>query len=443
MKWTSESLAAYTVGLDPADIPGGTRRIARLCLLDLLGAAIAGRDTRAAAATRALAARYYAGGPATLWFTTEGRMAPAAAWANSAAASALDLDDGHRAAGGHPGAAVIPAALAAAEQAGADGAALLTAMAAGYEVAVRVAAGRDFSTLDTLSTGRWCAYGVVAAAGRLYGVSVRQMAEAMAIAGVLSPGLSAAGYSQVMGNDAKEGIAWATFTGMTALDLARHGYTGPADILDHPAYFDAPRIKDGLGGSFALDGVYFKPYACCRWIHGAIDALVAILARQRIDPDRIEAVTVETFARALRLNNYPDPDCLEAAQYSLPFCLAVAALQGTEALQPLSEASLNCPQTVALARRVRLCVDPELDRAFPEHTAARVRLHTADGIHEQLVYDPLGDAGNPMSQDELENKFVRLTRGQIGAEAQAALIDAVRSVEQQPLAVLTGLLRRL
>ena len=77
----------------------------------------------------------------------------------------LDLDDGHRQAGGHPGAAIVPAVLAAATAADANGRDVVAALCAGYEVAVRVAGARNFSRLDTLSTGRWCAYGVAAAAG--------------------------------------------------------------------------------------------------------------------------------------------------------------------------------------------------------------------------------------------------------------------------------------
>ena len=104
---------------------------------------------------------------------------------------------------------------------------------------------------------------------------VRQTAEAMAVAGVLSPGLSAAGYSKVMGNHAKEGIPWATMTGLWAADLAAGGFTGPLDILDHPDYYDAAKILAGLGEGFAVDAIYFKPYACCRWIHSALDGLVS------------------------------------------------------------------------------------------------------------------------------------------------------------------------
>ena len=147
-------------------------------------------------------------------------------------------------------------------------------------------AARDFSRLDTLSTGRWCAYGVAAAAGLLVRDTPQVLAMAFSIAGALSPGLSAAGYSALMGNQVKEGIPWAVMTGLTALELARQGLTGPLDILDHPDYFDADAITAGLGAGSALTAVYFKPYACCRWIHAAIDALLELVAGGAIEPGR-------------------------------------------------------------------------------------------------------------------------------------------------------------
>ena len=260
---------------------------------------------------------------------------------------------------------------------------------------MRIAAARDFAKLDTLSTGRWCAYGVAAAAARLRGLTVAQTAQALATAGVLSPGLSAAGYSRVMGNHAKEGIPWATLTGVWAAELAAGGFTGPVDILDHPAYYDAPAITAGLGQGFAVDRVYFKPYACCRWSHAALDALCGLTRAQRLAAGELAGIEVHTFERALRLNNDPDPPTLEAAQYSLPFCLAAAAVAGPEALLPLTPALLGREDIVAVARRVSLHIDPELDRAFPGQAAARVvrpdRLREVRGA----LPAPAGRPGQP------------------------------------------------
>ena len=438
---TLETLAEFVCRLSPGDIPAASRAMARHCMLDLVGAAVAGATTPAAGALRRLARHHYAPGPATVWFAADCRVAAAAALANSAAAAALDIDDGHRLAGGHPGASIIPAVLATAEETGADGTAVLAAVVIGYEIAIRVAAARDFSRLDTLSTGRWCAYGAAAAAAWLKGLSSADMVQAMAVAGVLSPGLSAAGYSKVMGNHVKEGIPWATRIGLEATAMAADGVNGPTDILDHPDYYDAPRIVADLGRRFAIDRVYFKPYACCRWIHSALDALSDLMAEHRIMAGEIESIRVDTFARAMRLNPYPDPDSLEAGQYSLPFCLAVLAVEGPGALLPMIAASLHQPATVALAHRVTLTCDPVLNDIFPQKAPARVTVAAKGRTHLRQVIDPLGDPDHPMDRPRLEEKFRRLTRHRLDAELQDRTIAAIDAVETQGLAALLKILQ--
>jgi len=435
-KYTTEILAEYAQCLQAVDIPAATVETVQRCVLDLVGAAAAGAQSEAALIARAGAARLGGAGRADIWFGGGRRQAAFAAYANSSAASALDLDDGHRAAGGHPGAAVIPAVLAVAQEVQAGWSEVLAALVAGYEVGVRIAAARDFSALDTLSTGRWCAYGVAAAASRLRSLNVRQTAESMAVAGVLSPGLSAAGYSQVMGNHAKEGIPWATVTGLWAAELAAGGFTGPLDILDHRGYYDAAKILAGLGGSFVVDGVYFKPYACCRWIHCALDGLCDLMARHSFRAADISAIEVHTFARALGLNNHPDPDNLESAQYSLPFCLAAVAFEGKDGLLPIPAGLLHRPDLVELARRVSLYVDAELDRMFPECTAARVVIKASGKRFQVDCRHPLGDPANPMDWGMLVNKFQQVTNGLLSPVREREMIRAVQSLPLHGLTLL-------
>jgi 2-methylcitrate dehydratase PrpD len=427
-RWTTRLLAEYTCDLAIATPTADLCTAAGNALIDLIGCAAAGYPSPAARASRKVTRKLYADGGARLWFSPESLCAAGAAMANSTAASALDLDDGHRSAGGHPGAAIVPAVLAVGPAAGASGRDVILAMAAGYEVAVRVAAARDFSRLDTLSTGRWCAYGVTAAAGLLGRDDPEVLAHAFSIAGVLSPGLSAAGYSTLMGNQIKEGIPWATMTGLTALELARQGMTGPLDILDHSEYYDAAAVRSDLGRGFLLRTAYFKPYACCRWIHAAVDALEQLLNGTegvRRSAAEIRRVDVHTFERALRLNNRTDPDTIEAAQYSLPFCLALAAAEGAGALLLLSPQHLHRPEIVDLAQRVRLHVDPDLDSRFPAEAGARVLVRFANGQLENTVRYPLGDPANPMDRRMLTAKFHKLAAERLRPESRDAFFELV------------------
>ena len=354
----------------------------------------------------------------------------------------LDLDDGHRAAAGHPGACIIPAALATAEAYGGDAEAVLTAIALGYEIAVRVAAARDLERLDTLVTGPWCGQGAAAAAGWLRGLPPERLAQALAIAGSSAPNLRAIAYSRVMGNHVKEGIPWATATGLAAVDLAAAGSTGPLDLWDKKAHYDPGQLTAALGEAWRIDGIYFKPYSCCRWAHAAIDALVSLQSEHAIPAAAIETIEVRTFRRTLTLNNDLAPASLEAAQYSLPFCLALAAVRGPEALLPLSETALADKAALALARRVELKIDPALDAMFPAAVPARLELTTADGRLARTITHPKGEASNPMSRRDLLTKFAAATAGSIDSTPAAALTAAIECLDGGELRPLAAALAR-
>ena len=219
--------------------------------------------------------------------------------------------------------------------------------------------------------------------------------------------------------------AWATMLGLVAVDLAQEGFTGPLDILDHPDWFNPDQITAKPKSAWAIEHIYFKPYSSCRWSHAAIEALMFILRENKLTFEGIERVTVETFERALRLNNYPDPSSLEAAQYSIPFCLGVAAVKGPDALLPLREDCLQDPDIANFARRVSLVRDTGLNDLFPLKTPARVWVETRAGRIEKTVTDPRGDPANPMTQSELEAKVRCLTQAFPAVDQQQQVIDSI------------------
>jgi 2-methylcitrate dehydratase PrpD len=367
---------------------------------------------------------------------------PGAAFVNSAFSSMLDLDDGHRAASGHPGAAVIPAVFATAEAHGAETERMLTAIAIGYEVGVRIAAARDVGTLHTFDSGLWCGQAAAAAAGWLRGLAPASLANAIAIAGTTAPGQTATAYTKLMGNHVKEGIPFATATGLIAVELAAAGFTGPIDFLDDESRYDRSILCADLGARWQIETVYFKPYGCCRWAHAAIDALLAVMESKQIGAGEIEAIRVETFSQALTLNNDLKPPTLEAAQYSVPFCLAVAATRGADALLPLEEKYLSHRDVLAFSPRVTLSVVPDLDQMFPRSVPARVVVETANGDHQQTILMPRGEPANPLSDSDLDAKFSTIARRRLSPEATASLRDAISALEAGDIAPLLGRLGR-
>lgn len=439
-KTTALKLAEFVSAADHRDIPESALDMAVRCVQDLISAAVAGFNTQGVRAVCGFGRGFFPSGPAAVWFSPQRFSPSGAAFINSAAASALDLDDGNRSAGGHPGASIIPACLAYAESLGSHAHDFLTAVVLGYEVAVRVAAARDFSLLDTVSTGRWCGYGASAAACRLIKSSPLDMARAMSVAGTHAPLQSAAAYSR-QGHATKEGIPWATLTALAGVELAQRGYSGPLDILDHPDYFSSGRILKGLGDTWAIEQTYFKDYSCCRWIHPALDGLVALMTEYGLTGDDLQAMEVRTFGRALGLKNETDPPSLEGAQFSLPYCLALVAVKGPDSLRPIRPDLLGLEKVIALARQVRLVLDPKMESGFPMLSSARLNLRTRKGNVSRLVEHPRGDPANPMTSADMENKFQHLVAGRLSAAKQNELTTAFERLKTGELAPLLTALR--
>lgn len=439
---TTVRLARFVSRLTAQDLPPSAMASAGRCVLDLTTAALAGQGTPAVQAATAFSDGFFPPGTATVWFKNR-RLSPAgAAMVNSVAASVLDLDDGHRSAGGHPGASIIPACLAWAEALGRSGRDFLAAVVIGYEIAVRIASARDMPALDTFSTGRWCGYGAAAAAGWLKKTDTDALAHALSVSGIHAPIQSASAYSR-LGHNTKEGIPWATLSGLAGLEMAEHGFTGPLDILDHPDYFDRTKIIAGLGETWAIEETYFKPYSCCRWLHAAIDGMVDLMDKHRIAAGNIQSITVQTFRRALGLKNEISPQTLEAAQFSLPFCLAVAAVQGPQALVPLTADLLNRPDLLDWAGRVKFERDESLDAMFPKKTAARVILKTGEQTVARVVEHPKGDPVNPLQDVDLEKKLTWIAQKRLPEERIHAILTGLQQMAQGDAAEIAALLREV
>lgn len=397
-------------------IPNSTRNMVRHAILDLMTAAIAGFSTDGARISKRAAFATWGKGRKSCWFSDDKLPVAGAAFVNSAMASILDLDDGHRAAAGHPGASIIPAVFADADIHRHDTGHLATAITIGYEVAVRSSAARNLGDVDTLVSGRWVAQGVAAAIGWLRELDASVIAQAIAIAATHAPNLNAVAYSNEMGNHVKEGIPWATACGFAAVDLAEAGFTGPTDCFDNAHLFDRNTLISAFGDRWAIEGVYFKPYSCCRWAHAAIDACLELQASHDIVPASITRIEVRTFSRALQLNNDVRPSSLEAAQYSIPFCLALAAVRGPSALLPLAGQSLKDSDVLDLSAKISLAADGELTAMFSKAVPAEIEITTDHQTFVRRVMSPKGESSNPMDWNDLIAKFDVTTNGLVSSK---------------------------
>ena len=433
-----DKLAVFAAGYPAGQLPADVKEQVRLLLLDLVAATGAGFNSDLAKAARYAAIHAYGGNAASLWLAGATSSVAGAAQANSAAASALDIDDGHRGAAGHAGAGVIPAALAVAEALGSTDEEIYDAIALGYDVALRVATSRPAATIESYNSGRWVGYGAAVAAGRLLKLNAQAMAHALAIAGAERPAGYPAGTSRYQGTTVKEMIPPAVVAGITAAYRAAAGGTGPRDVLDNAEKYDPAILLTDLGQQWWLMQCYLKPYACCRYMHAAVDGILKL----RKPEEPVISLKIETFPQGLRLSNERAPLSLESGQYSFYFSCALAALKGEAALQPVNPADLSDPQVLALAARIELEAAGDFSSSFPKTTPARVLLDQGQGVETIEVLHPRGDVANPLGYDDIVTKFRRITSAQIPAAGQERLLQAFSDMPQAGFAPVRSVLSR-
>lgn len=297
------ALAAFTASLESQALPAGVRERAAMLVLDLAGNIIRARyDAESTPALlSAVRALGLAPGSCGVFGCAMRYTAAGAALLNGALAHSLDFDDTHAAASLHPGAAVIPAALAAAEMVHAKGSEVIAAIVAGYDVTCRIAlalpaaAHYDRGFHPTATCG---VFGAAAAAGRVFGLDAESLASAFGIA--LS---QSAGSLQFLANGAwtkRFQVGWAAMAGLSAATLARAGFKGAAQALEGrygflAAYAPSPRPEtalEALGERFELMRTAVKPYPSCRYGHAAIDAALALRARLDLRPEEIGRIVI-------------------------------------------------------------------------------------------------------------------------------------------------------
>src|ERR1700761_8430143 len=338
------TLPAFPAGIRLDALPPEVVNRARFLVLDLVGNIVRARHDAESTASFLAAARAMglAAGNSGV-FGDAARYTPAgAAFLTGALAHSLDFDDTHAPGSLHPGAPVIPAALAAGEMVGASGADVLAGIIAGYEVTCRVAlalpAGQHYDR-GFHPTATCGAFGAAAAAARVFGLDAEEVAGAMGT--VLS---QAAGSLQFLANGAwtkRFQVGWAATNGLMAATLVREGFKGASEALEGRhgfmhAYAPQPspqRALQNLGSIWELMNTAVKPYPSCRYGHAGIDAALALRAANDLKPSEITAVRLGLPKAGMLLVGEPaqkkaNPENVVDGQFSGPFVIATALATG-------------------------------------------------------------------------------------------------------------------
>lgn len=353
----------------------------------------------------------------------------------------FDFDDYHNAKV-HPGAVVIPAAVATAERLGANGKSLLTSLVAGYEIMIRVslATGPNASRLKGWHlTGTTGTFGAAAATGNLLRLNQDDMASALGMAGAQSAGLWAFIADGAMSKRFHPGRS--SQSGVMGALLAQKGYKGPTQILEAPDGGFCKATSDRVNFSFAIEGlgkkfvsgeVTIKPYSCCGSIHSSIDCVLQLVRDNKIETSDISKVIVRT-ANVIRVQcgfEY-EPLSVLQAQMSLQYCIAAALLEGQVLLDQFAQEKISDPRILEMAKRVEIVVDPEIDEVYPEKFANKVELVLKNGKSLIARIDfPTGSPENPMSFQQVVDKFKSQASGILTEDRINAIIEKVDRIEK-------------
>lgn len=409
-------LAHWVASLTYRDLPERTKQVVRLAILDTVGCGVYGYATPWTQALLQWAQAGKGSGHARAWNDTQRALRAAdAALVNGTSSHAFELDDYHNAKL-HPGAVVIPAALALAEELDAPGERIVTAIAAGYEVMIRSSLALNPSAARLRGwhlTGVCGPFGAAVACAVLMGLDAERTAWALGLAGTQGAGLWAFNADGTMSKRLHAGKA--AHSGVLAAELAAAGFSGPTQIYETDdggflkAYSDASNaapLTHELGKVYHLDATSIKPYSCCGSTHAYIDA--ALQLRQRLgnawDAARPVKVGMSKVVDVQCGFQYAPGTALNA-QMSLRYCLAAALNDGQVLPAQFSEAKMHDPALGALAAKLELVDDPALDKLYPVHFAGWVAAKVDNDWMRVDILDPTGSLAAPMDAAAVTRKF--------------------------------------
>lgn len=363
----------------------------------------------------------------------------AAALINGAAAHTVEVDDIYRDGIYHPGAPTIAAALALAQAKGVSGEQFLRAVIVGYEISTRIAGAMGRAHYKYWhNTGTIGCFGAASAAAGVLGLDSKRFAHALATVATFAAGLQQAFRTDSMSKPMHAGRA--AEAGVTAALAAAEGVTGALDIMEGEAGFgqamgegpDWERALATLGEDFHICRMTFKNHACCGHAFAAIDGALALKERMGVAAGEIARVRVGGYRATLEVAGIADPATAAEARFSTPYLVATALTHGSVRLAAFEPPRLEDEGTRALMKRVELALDPALDAAFPAQRAARVAIEARDGRRsEHLQRTRKGDPDLPLSDAELEGKYLELVSPVLGEEQSRALLARLWKLERE------------
>ena len=434
------TLAQYGAALRYEDIPAPALQRAKDCITDAVATIIYGADLPWSRIIIEYARGAGSGGRSQILGAGKAGVHPAmAALAQGAMAHAFELDNLTKPdSGGHPGAVLFSSGLAIAQDRGLGGRALLTALVAGAEVMIRIGYATEHSDEERgFHAPSACGpFGGAITVGHLLGFDAARMTNALGIAGSCSGGLLAFAHSGDGAMVKRFNLGRGAEGGVVAASLASAGFSGPSKVIEGEGGFlrafcpkwDAAQLTDGLGSNFKTMTIMIKRYACHITAHTAVEAMLDLRQQHGFAAADIVRIEIAGSPRMATVNNIPAPGDALLAQFSIPFCVALAMYRDPIDPNSFDEAVWKDPQIRALAGRVSMSAAPGQSNL---ELATTVTVTLKDGrVLSQHVTAFTGTPERPLDRAGLRQKFMLLTKAHPEAD-MARLFDRLQQIETE------------
>jgi 2-methylcitrate dehydratase PrpD len=437
----TSALVDFVAGLSYDSLDAEVRHYTRRHLLDTVGVMISGAEGDVATRAEAALAAVRGGGR----IPVPGRARRAdlldAAFLGGTAAHGIELDDGYRQGSVHPGCVVVPAVLAVSYDMGVNGKTVIEAIVAGYETAIAIARAchPDLRQRGFHPTGACAVFGAATAVAKLRGLPAPRIVDALGIAASSAAGL----FAFVNGGAAVKRLhaGHASREGLQAALLAEQGVRGPPDAIEARDGFmqafafgrsdKARPIALPPAAPFGITDCYIKPYACCRHLQPAVEALMGLCRDRKIAPDEVIRIDIDTYRIAAE-HAHTGWDDFASAQLSFPYLIGLALRFRAIRLEYFAEKVRSDPGFDEIARKLRVMATPETDRLYPQLRPARVTVTTTRGVFTRHADEALGSRLVPLDDAGLQAKFSELVAPVLSPVRAASLGAQLWDIEACP-----------
>jgi 2-methylcitrate dehydratase PrpD len=413
------TLAGNIIDTNYENLPSEVVKATKRLFMDGLGVGLAGSAEAGVSELIDIVRDWDGRKESTVWVYGDRLPCVSAAQANATMIHALDYDDTHDVAILHASSVAVPTALAIAEKlGGVDGKRLITAVALAVDLAARLCLANKVSVFDrgwqyTAIHGNFSAAAIT---GKLLGLDKETLVSAFGLA-----------YHQAGGNlqcihdgtlAKRAGPGFAARDGIMAVLMAQKGITGARNVLQgrdglfnvyHRGDYNPEVLTANLGEKFEVVNLSFKPYPCCRNTNPPIDATLTMVGEYNIKAEDVDSVTIYVSKGAMKLlgeslNTKQNPSTTVDAQFSIPWTVASAIVQGKVGIAEFTPQAIKNKAVLALSNKVTPKLDESLNRMGV--SPAIVEIKTKDGkVYSKRVDTSYGSPENPMNMDAIAAKL--------------------------------------